>query len=141
LILVSCPIITRTHAFIVACEPENTKNKQNPRTFHKTTSDIDDANDDKDDDDNDDDNNNNNNNNNHNYHSSTTEKLQQYTDLKEELKTASLVPQVLPTAGVIPNKLHGSLKLLNLRLTLYILTLLAAVLNTCCIVGKVLAKQ
>jgi len=133
LILISCPIITSTHAFIVACEPRSTKNKQNPRTFNTATSDVDDDNDEKDDD--------NNNNNNHHYHSSTTEKLQQYTDLKVELKTAYLVPQVPPTAGVIPNKLHGSSKLLNLRLALYILMLLAVVLNTCCIFGKFLAKQ
>ena len=75
------------------------KNKENPRTLHMATSIVvvvvvvvDDDGDDDDDDD--------------NYHSSTTEKLQQYTDLKEELiricqlKTAYLVPQVLPTAGV-----------------------------------------
>jgi hypothetical protein len=67
--------------------------------------------------------------------------------LKEELiricqlKTAYLVPKVLPTAGVIWNKLHGSLKLLNFCPTLYILMLLAGVLTTCCIIRKFLAKQ
>jgi hypothetical protein len=145
LILISRPIITRTHAFIVACEPKRTKNKENPRTFHVATSDVDGDNDDDDNNNK----NNNNNNNNHNYHSSTPEKIQQYTDMKEEListyiwqlKTVYLVPQVLLTTGVIPNKLHGSLKLLNLRPTLYILMLLAAVLNACCIVRKFLEKQ
>ena len=119
MIFISCPIITRTHAFIFACEPDSAEYKDNPRTFRIATSDVDDDNDD-DDGDNDD-----NNNNNQHHHSSTTEKFQQYTDLKEELiriwqlKTTYLVPQVLPTAGVIPNKLHRSLKVLNLRPTLF----------------------
>ena len=57
----------------------------------------------------------------HNFHSAITEKLQKYTDLKAELiglwelKTAIIIPLVLSTTGIIPQKLHESLKLLNLR--------------------------
>jgi hypothetical protein len=56
--------------------------------------------------------------NSHNLHSTITEKLQKYTDLTEELitlwqqQTACTTPSVLFTAGIIPNKLHDSLKLL-----------------------------
>jgi hypothetical protein len=59
--------------------------------------------------------------NSHNLHSSITEKLQKYTDLKKELigmwqqKTAYVMPLVLSTRGVAPNKLHDSLQLINLR--------------------------
>ena len=59
--------------------------------------------------------------------STITERLQKYTDLKEELiKTRKLnavyiVPLVLSTTGTIPNKLHESLKLLNLRPSLFFL--------------------
>jgi hypothetical protein len=65
--------------------------------------------------------------NSHSLHSTIAEKLQMYTDLKEELiriwqlKTAYIVPQGLSTTGIIPNKLHKGLKLLNLRPVLYIL--------------------
>jgi hypothetical protein len=45
-------------------------------------------------------------------HSTTTEELQKYTDLKEEL--IRMLPLVLSTTGIIPNKLHESLKLPNL---------------------------
>ena len=56
--------------------------------------------------------------NSHNLCSTMTRKLQQCTVLKEELirkwqlKTACVIPLVLPTKGIIPNKLHKSLKLL-----------------------------
>jgi len=55
--------------------------------------------------------------NNHNLHSTITQKLLKYTDLKEELfgiwrlKTTYVLP--LPTTGIIPNKLHESLKPFN----------------------------
>jgi hypothetical protein len=58
--------------------------------------------------------------NSHNLRSTVTEKLQKYTDLTEEviciwqLQTACTVPPVLFTAGIIANKLHDSLKLLDL---------------------------
>jgi hypothetical protein len=61
----------------------------------------------------------------HNLHSTATEKLQKYTDLKAELieiwqlKTACITPLVLPSAGVVPNKLHESSELLTLRPALY----------------------
>jgi hypothetical protein len=64
--------------------------------------------------------------NSHNLHSTITEKLQKYTGLTEEfitiwkLQTASTIPPVLFTAGIIPNKLHDSLKLLVLLPALYI---------------------
>jgi len=55
-----------------------------------------------------------------NLRSTITEKLQRYTDLTEELirirhlQTACTVPPVLFTAGIIPNRLHDSLKLISL---------------------------
>jgi hypothetical protein len=74
--------------------------------------------------------------NSHNLHSTITE-LQKYTALKEEhmriwqLKTAYIIQLVPSTMVIIPNKLHGSLKLLNLRHALYILQQKAGILNTC----------
>jgi hypothetical protein len=68
----------------------------------------------------------NNNNNKSNLLSTISEKLQKYTNLKEELiricqmKTAYIMLLVLSILGVIPNTLHESLKLLNLRSALYI---------------------
>jgi hypothetical protein len=53
----------------------------------------------------------------HKLHSTITEKLQNYADLQEEpirmwqLKMACIMPLVLSTMGIIPNKLHESLKL------------------------------
>ena len=38
----------------------------------------------------------------------------------------------IPTTGIIPNKLHETLKLLNLRPGLHILAQKAIILNTCC---------
>jgi hypothetical protein len=55
-----------------------------------------------------------------NLHSTITGKLHKYTDLTEELiriwqmQTPCTVPPVQFTAGNIPNKLHDSLKLLDL---------------------------
>jgi hypothetical protein len=69
------------------------------------------------------------------------------TDLKDELiriwqlKTAYIIPLVLSTMGVIPNKLHESLKLLNLHPDLYILIQKAVILNTCSTLRKFLAEQ
>ena len=85
--------------------------------------------------------------NSHNLHSTITQKLLKYTDLKEELfriwrlKTTYVLPLVLPTTGIIPNKLHESLKPLNLLSALYILIQKAVALNTCHIVKKLLAEQ
>jgi hypothetical protein len=45
-----------------------------------------------------------------------TERLQKYTDFKEQLirilrlKTAYAIPLILSTLGVIPKKVHGSLE-------------------------------
>jgi hypothetical protein len=58
--------------------------------------------------------------NSHNLHSAITEKLQKYTGLKEgltrirQLKMAHIILSALSTADIMPNKLCGSLKLLNL---------------------------
>jgi hypothetical protein len=48
---------------------------------------------------------------------------------------------ILSTMGIIPNKLHKSLKLLNLRPGLYILMQKAVILNIYHIVRKFLAVQ
>ena len=66
--------------------------------------------------------------------STMTKKLQQCADLKEELiriwqlKTTYVIPLVLPTKGIITNKLHKSFKLLNLCPALYILMQKAVIL-------------
>ena len=84
--------------------------------------------------------------NSHYLHSTITEKLQKYTDLKDELirmwqlKTAYIRPLVLSTTGIITNKLHESLKLLNLRPALYILMPIAVILDTRRIVRMFLAE-
>jgi len=55
--------------------------------------------------------------NSHNLHSAITEQLRKYADLKEvlismwQLKTSCIIPPVLPETGIIPNKLHKSLKM------------------------------
>jgi hypothetical protein len=83
----------------------------------------------------------------HNLHSTITKKLQKYTDLTEaliriwQLKMAYIIPLAQFTTGIIPNKLHESLKLLNLHPTLYILMQEAVISNTHCIVRKFLAEQ
>jgi hypothetical protein len=62
----------------------------------------------------------------HTVRSTITEKLQKYKGWTEgliriwQLQTACTVPPVLFTAGIIPNKLHDSLKLLSLLPALYI---------------------
>jgi hypothetical protein len=58
-----------------------------------------------------------------------------------QLKTAYKIPLVLSSMGIIPNKLHKSLKLLNLCPALYIGMQKAVILNTCCIVRNFLAEQ
>jgi len=71
--------------------------------------------------------------NSHILHSTITQRLQKYTDLKEELiriwqmKTAYTLPLVLSTAGDFPDKLDESLKLLILRHSLHILTQTAVI--------------
>jgi hypothetical protein len=78
----------------------------------------------------------------HSLHSTITEKLQKYTDLKEELiriwrlKTAYITQLALSKTGIITNKLYESLRLLNLRPALYILMQKTSILNTCRIVRK-----
>jgi hypothetical protein len=57
------------------------------------------------------------------------------------VKTACIISLVLSTTGVIPNKLHKSLKMLSLRPAPYILMQKAAILNTCRMVRKLLAES
>jgi hypothetical protein len=74
-------------------------------------------------------------------HSTITEMLQKCSDLKEELltrwqlKTAYVIPLVLSTVGIIPNKLHDSLKLLNHRPAMCIPMQTAEILSMCRIVS------
>jgi len=64
--------------------------------------------------------------NSHNLHSTITKQLWKYEDVKNvlkrmwQLKTACVIPLALPETGIIPNKLHKSLELLNLHHALYI---------------------
>ena len=75
--------------------------------------------------------------NSHKLHSTITERLQKYADLKEQLvriwqmKTAYILPLVLFTAGIVPDKLDESLKLFILLLSLYIVIQKAVTLKTC----------
>jgi hypothetical protein len=58
-----------------------------------------------------------------------------------QLKATYTIPLVISTQGIIPNKLHGSLKLLNCHPALYILMQKAVILHTCHIDRKVFAEQ
>ncbi|XP_050561144.1 uncharacterized protein LOC126912570 [Spodoptera frugiperda] len=78
----------------------------------------------------------------HNIQKTITEKITKYAELKDEVtriwkqNKVYVVPIVLSTTGVIPNHLLHSLKLLDLKETLYITLQKAAILNTCRIVRK-----
>jgi len=52
-----------------------------------------------------------------------------------------IIPLLLPPMGIIPYKLHESLKLLNLHPGLYVLMPEAVKLNPCHIVRKLGAEQ
>jgi integrase len=75
--------------------------------------------------------------NSHNLHSTFTDKLQNYTDLIEELtnhselQTTYIIALVLSTSGVIPNELHESLKLINRSPALYIVMQKAVIFHAC----------
>jgi len=77
--------------------------------------------------------------NSHNLNSTIAEKLRMYTDLKEELirmwqlKTTYILPLVLSTMGIIPNKFNKNLELLNLHPSVYTQIQKAVILNSCCI--------
>jgi hypothetical protein len=58
-----------------------------------------------------------------------------------ELNMTYIIQLVIFTMSIIPNKLHESLKLLNLHPTLDILMQAAVIFNTCCIVRKFLAEK
>jgi hypothetical protein len=67
--------------------------------------------------------------------------------LKEELsrmwkmKSACIIPLVLPITGVIPNKSYGSLRVPNLLPAVRDLLEKTITLNTCSIVRKLWAEQ
>ncbi|XP_064076354.1 uncharacterized protein LOC135194637 [Vanessa tameamea] len=83
----------------------------------------------------------------HNLLKTITEKINKYTELKEEiiriwnLNKVFIVPIVLSTTGVIPKHLHQSLKILDLPPLTYITMQKAAILNTCRIVRKFLESN
>lgn len=83
----------------------------------------------------------------HNIQKAVAEKINKYTDLKEEvlriwkLEKVFIVPLVLSTTGVIPKSLHTSLKILSLPTTTYFTMQKAAILNTCRIVRKFLSTN
>ncbi|KAG6439021.1 hypothetical protein O3G_MSEX000416 [Manduca sexta] len=83
----------------------------------------------------------------HNIQKTVTEKIAKYTELKDEVtriwkqEKVYVVPIVLSTTGVIPNNLHNSLKLLDLKKTIYITLQKAAILNTCRIVRKFMTED
>ena len=56
------------------------------------------------------------------------------------MKAAHILLTVLSSTGIILNKLHDSVKLLNLRPILYIPMQKAVILNTCRTVRKCLAE-
>jgi len=72
----------------------------------------------------------------HSHHSTVTEKLQKCADLKGglttkwRLNTASIIPLLLSTEGIITDRLQGSLKLSDLCPALYIVMQIAAILST-----------
>nr|XP_049697654.1 uncharacterized protein LOC110372995 [Helicoverpa armigera] len=78
----------------------------------------------------------------HNLQKTIGEKISKYADLKDEVTRiwrqdkVYVIPIVLSTTGVIPNHLHHSLKLIDLKDSTYILLQKAAILNTCRIVRK-----
>ena len=76
--------------------------------------------------------------NSHNLHSTLTKKLHKCTDLTVELIRIWQLSMAYSTSttGIIPNKLHKSLKLLNFRAALYVLMQQAVILNTCHIARK-----
>jgi len=58
-----------------------------------------------------------------------------------QLKTVFVIPLVLSTTIIIPNKLNESLKLLNFAPALYIIMQKSVILSTYSIVKKFLAEQ
>ena len=78
----------------------------------------------------------------HNLQKTIGEKINKYAELKEEVtriwrqEKVYVVPIVVSTTGVIPNHLHHSLKLIDLKDSIFITLQKAAILNTCRIVRK-----
>jgi hypothetical protein len=69
----------------------------------------------------------------HRLQSAIMEKLQKYRDLKDEFvriwQLNCIAPLALSTMGIIPNKLHDSLELLNFRPDQYILIEVTVILS------------
>ena len=80
----------------------------------------------------------------HNIQKTITEKIQKYTELKEEIiriwkiNKVYIVPLVLSSTGVIPKYLHQALKTIDLPNSTYYTMQKCAILNTCRIVRKFL---
>lgn len=78
----------------------------------------------------------------HNIQKTIAEKINKYSELKDEVTRiwkqdkVYVVPIVLSTTGIIPNHLHHSIKLIDLPQSTYIMLQKAAILNTCRIVRK-----
>ena len=60
---------------------------------------------------------------------------------RRQLQTVHIIPPVLSTTGIIPNKVIESLKLHNLRPALHILKQKTVIIRTCRIVRNFLAEQ
>jgi uncharacterized membrane protein YhaH (DUF805 family) len=76
-----------------------------------------------------------------------TVRLQKYIDLKvhltriRQVKALCIVPLILSAISIIKKRLHDSLKVLHLRLGLYIVKYNVVKLKTCLIIRKFLKEQ
>ena len=83
----------------------------------------------------------------HNLQKSVTEKINKYTELKEEvtriwkMEKVYIVPLVLFSTGVIPKSLLHYIEQIKLPTNIYITMQKAAILNTCRIVRKFLQED
>lgn len=81
----------------------------------------------------------------HNLEHTINEKRRKYQELSDEVKRmwnlekVVTIPIVLSSTGIIPHKLHESLKTLNIKKNVYILIQKAVILNTTRIVRKFLS--
>lgn len=72
------------------------------------------------------------------------EKIEKYIPLAEEIKqmwhqnTVQIVPVIISSTGVIPRKLHESLKMLQMKKNMYIQMQKSVIINTCSIVRRFL---
>ncbi|KAL1461989.1 hypothetical protein WDU94_013846 [Cyamophila willieti] len=72
------------------------------------------------------------------------EKIEKYIPLAEEIKqmwhqnTVQVIPVIISSTGVIPRKLHESLKMLHMKKNMYIPMQKSVIINTCSIVRRFL---